>query len=157
MRLGTRARYGTRAMLDLAIHYEQGPVVMKDVAQRQEVSESYLENLMIPLRASRLVRTERGSRGGYTLGRSPSEITLGEIVRTLEGSLAPVFCLDDPKLCHRYSRCVTRVIWGRIHQAIAETLDGITLADLVKMHNEAVLEREALTGTNQQNTCEWHI
>lgn len=142
MRLGTRARYGTRAMLDLAIHYDEGPVVMKNVARRQEVSESYLENLMIPLRAAGLVRTERGSRGGYTLSRSPAQITLGEVIRALEGSLAPVFCVDDPNLCHRSTQCVTRKIWSRVHDAIAGTFDSITLADMAKMHYEAIADQD---------------
>lgn len=153
MKLGTRARYGTRAILDLAVHYDEGPVVMRDVSRRQEVSESYLENLMIPLRAAGLVRTERGSRGGYTLNRPPDRITLGEIIQTLEGSLAPVFCVDDPQLCHRSERCVTRTIWGKVHEAIAGAVDNITLADMVKMYREANTNQEA----SQANGGDWSI
>jgi len=138
MKLGTKAQYGTRAMLDLAVHYGEGPLVIGDVAHRQEVSEKYLENLMAQLRAGGLVRTARGSRGGYALSRSPSQITLGEVVRILDGSLALVPCLDDPELCHRVGRCVTRRIWSKLYERIADVLDNITLADMVQMHNEPV-------------------
>ena len=136
MKLCTRARYGTRAMLDLAEHYPDGFVTLKDVSNRQEISESYLENLMAPLRSMGLVRTERGNRGGYILGKAPSEITLGEIIHMLEGSLAPVPCVDDPTLCNRSSECIIRKIWYRLKKAMSDMVDELTLEEIVNMKKE---------------------
>ena len=138
MRLCTRARYGARAMLDLAEHYPQGFITLRDVSNRQEISERYLENLMAPLRTTGLVRTERGNRGGYILGKDPSEITLGEIIYMLEGSLAPVPCVDDPTLCHRASECLIRKIWCRLKKAMSDMVDELTLEDMIKMKKEQV-------------------
>ena len=136
MRLSTQARYGTRAMLDLAVNYQKGCTTIKDVSNRQDVSARYLENLMMPLRASGLVRTERGKSGGYILGKDPSEITLGEVVRMLDGTFTIVPCIKDPKLCHRAPNCVTRRIWGRLQEAITHILDGLTLEDMINMQEE---------------------
>lgn len=136
MRLCTRSRYGSRAMLDLAAHYGEGAVTIRDVSSRQEISERYLENLMAPLRDIGLVVTGRGKWGGYKLGCAPSDITVGEVVRALEGSLAFVPCTDNPALCHRASSCATRVVWLRLRQAMADVLDGITLADMVGIQAE---------------------
>lgn len=133
MRFCTRARYGARAMLDLAIHYQGGPVAISEVARRQEIPKDYLENVMVPLRVSGLVRAERGSHGGYVLARAPAEITLGEIVRVLEGSLAPAPCLDAPASCSRFSACVLQTVYAKAQKAMTEVLEAATLADLVTM------------------------
>jgi len=125
-------------MLDLALHHGRGPVSLREVCERQEVSESYLENLMTPLRTAGLVRTERGYGGGYFLGRDPSEITLGDVVRAVDGSLAPVPCVDDSELCHRSAHCVTRVIWERLKQTMEAVLDGVTLATMVRMQRQTL-------------------
>ena len=133
MKLSTRVRYGTRAMLDLALHRDDEPVSLREVCERQDVSESYLENLMSPLRAAGLVRTVRGYGGGYALARSPADITLGDVVRALDGSLAPVECVDKAGLCDRADGCVTRVIWTRVKRAMEGVLDDVTLSALVDM------------------------
>ena len=99
MRLSTKGGYGTRAMLDLAFNSSEGPVLLRDIAKRQEVSEKYLEHSISVLRKAGLVRSIRGARGGYVLAKLPSEIRLSEIMEVLEGSMAPVECVDDPQVC----------------------------------------------------------
>lgn len=132
MKLSTRGRYGTRMMVDLAFHYGTGPILLKDIAERQEVSKKYLEHLISPLLAAGLVRSVRGARGGYILGREPAKINLAEIIQVLEGSMAPVNCVDDPGLCHRVKFCVTYEIWGKIKGAVTEVLSSVTLQDMVE-------------------------
>ena len=136
MRLSTKGRYGLRALLDLALHRDEGSVLLKDIARRQEVSLPYLEHLIAPLIAAGLVKSTRGSRGGLLLLRSPSEIRLGEIIQVLEGSIAPVDCVNDPKLCHRSGLCVTRDIWIEMKVAMSQVLDSTTLQDLVERHRQ---------------------
>ncbi len=133
MRFSTRARYGLRAMVDLAQHYQQNePTPLAQVAERQGISEGYLEQLMTFLRKGGLVRSVRGSQGGYFLVRHPSKITAGEIVRCLEGPLSPTDCVskDEPEVCGRSEKCVTRVLWEKIKSAIDSVLDATTLEDL---------------------------
>ena len=139
MKLSTRGQYGTRAMLELALLYGQGPVLLKDVASRQDIPVSYLENLMGALRMAGLVATVRGMHGGYYLARPPSEINLSQVIAALEGSMAPVECVDDPKHCSRAESCVTRDIWGKVKQAIEGVLESITLEDLARRYREKQL------------------
>jgi len=136
MKLSTRGRYGLRAVLDLALHQGEGLVLLKDIARRQEVSLPYLEHLIAPLIAAGLVKSTRGSRGGLLLLRSPSEIRLSEIIQVLEGSIAPVECVNDPKVCHRSGLCVTRDIWIEMKMAMSQILDSTTLQDLVERQRQ---------------------
>ncbi len=131
MKLSTKGRYGMRALLDLALHQGEGLVLLKDIARRQEVSLPYLEHLIAPLIAAGLVKSTRGARGGVLLLRSPSQIKLSEIIQLLEGSIAPVDCVNDPKVCHRSGSCVTRDIWIEMKMAMSQVLDSTTLQDLV--------------------------
>ena len=135
MRLSTKGRYGARAMLDLALNSNQGPVLLRDIARRQEVSEKYLEHSITTLRKAGLVRSIRGARGGYVLAKSPSQIRLSEIMEVLEGSMAPVECVDDPQVCQRAQLCVTRDIWAEIKEAVDKILESITLQDMVERQN----------------------
>jgi Rrf2 family cysteine metabolism transcriptional repressor len=139
MKLSTRGQYGTRAMLELALLYGQGPVLLKDVASRQDIPVSYLENLMGALRMAGLVATVRGMHGGYYLAKPPSEINLSQVIAALEGSMAPVECVDDPEHCSRAESCVTRDIWGEVKQAIENVLESITLEDLARSYQEKQL------------------
>ncbi len=132
MKLSTRGQYGTRALLELALHQGQGPVLLRDIAQRQQISLQYLEHLISPLIAGGVVRSTRGARGGVSLARAPEEIRLSEVVRLLEGSSAPVECVDNPEACNRSELCVTRDIWGELKQAIDGVLESTTLKDLVE-------------------------
>ncbi len=132
MKLSTRGQYGTRALLELALHQGEGPVLLRDIAQRQQISLQYLEHLISPLIAGGVVRSTRGARGGVSLARAPEEIRLSEVVRLLEGSVAPVECVDNPETCNRSELCVTRDIWGELKQAIDGVLESTTLKDLVE-------------------------
>jgi Rrf2 family protein len=132
MKVSTRGRYGLRALLDLALHQGEGLVLLKDIARREEVSLPYLEHLIAPLIAAGLVKSTRGARGGVLLLKPPSEIKLGEVVQLLEGSIAPVDCVNNPALCHRSTFCVTRDIWVEMREAMSQVLDSTTLQDLVE-------------------------
>lgn len=133
MKLSTKGRYGLKAMLDLAVHSCEGQVSLKSIAERQEISENYLEQIFAVLKKAGLVKSIRGSQGGYILSQSADKITVGSVLRALEGSLAPVDCVleDDPSECKRAELCVTRIIWEKIRDSINEVVDSITLKDLV--------------------------
>ena len=136
MRLSTRARYGTRALLELALHWGEGPISLKDIAESQEVSEAYLQRLFRPLVAANLVTSTRGPKGGVLLLKPPGEVSLSEIIRLLEGPLGPVDCIANPDLCPRSDLCVTRDIWREMKLAINGVLHSTTLKDLVERHRE---------------------
>ncbi len=132
MKLSTRGQYGTRALLDLALHGGNGPVPLKDIASRQDISLHYLEHLIGPLVTAGIVGSTRGAKGGIQLKKQPQEIKLSQVVPLLEGSLAPVECLNNPESCPRYELCVTREVWARMKQALDEVLESTTLQDLVE-------------------------
>ena len=131
MKISTKGRYATRAMLDLALHMNEGPVQVKEISGRIGVSERYLEQLLGPLRIAGLVKATRGARGGFMLSRAPSDIKLSEIIRAMEGSMAPVECVDSAETCSRSDKCVTREIWAQIKDAIDGILSSMTLEDMV--------------------------
>ena len=126
MKLSTRARYGMRMMLTLAVNYGRGSMYLKDIAEAEEISEKYLSLLVIPLRQAGLIRSIRGAHGGYALAKDPSQINLGEIVDVLEGR-GLVDCLTDPSACPRFAKCTSRGIWAFLDKKISETLCSITL------------------------------
>ena len=132
MKLSTRGQYGTRALLDLALHHREKPVLLKDIAQRQQISLRYLEHLVTPLIAAGIVLSTRGPRGGVSLARTPIEIKLSEVIPLLEGSIAPVECVNNPALCTRSELCVTRDVWTELKEAISGVLESTTLQDLVE-------------------------
>jgi Rrf2 family protein len=132
MKISTRGRYATRALLDLALQSSEGTVLLKDIARRQEISLSYLEHIITPLIAGGIIRSTRGARGGVSLLKHPQEIRLSEVIQLLEGSTAPVECVNHPKTCPRSHLCVTRDIWGEIKEAIDGILEITTLQDLVE-------------------------
>lgn len=132
MKLSTRGRYATRALLDLALHHDEEPVLLKDIAHRQEISLPYLEHLITPLIAVGIVRSTRGAKGGISLARSPEEIRLDEIIQLLEGTIVPVECVTNPEVCSRAESCVTRDVWSELKRAINGVLGSITLQDLVE-------------------------
>jgi Rrf2 family protein len=136
MKLSTRARYGTRALLDLALHLGEGAVLLKDIARRQEISLPYLEHVISPLVGAGIVKSTRGARGGVLLLKPPSEIKLSEVLELLEGSIAPVDCINNPKICTRSESCVTRDIWMQIKDAMTQVLDSTTLQHLVERQRQ---------------------
>ena len=136
MKLSTKGRYGTRALLDVAIHQGDSPVQLKDIAERQQISLSYLEHLIAPLVAAGIIKSSRGARGGVSLGKSPEDISLIDVVLALEGSVAPVECVDDPAKCPRADSCVTRDLWIETKKAMESVLESTTLADLVRRQRD---------------------
>lgn len=140
MSFSTRGRYGTRAMLDLALHYGEGPVPLSSVAKRQEISQKYLDQLVMSLKTIGLVRSIRGARGGYVLARSPAQIKLSEVIGALEGPILSVDCLDDPSACNRVSFCAVREVWEQARQAINNVLESTTLQDLADRQRRKSLE-----------------
>ena len=132
MKLSTRGRYGTRALLELALHQGEGPVPLKDIAQRQQISLQYLEHLITPLIAAGIVLSTRGPRGGVSLAKPPEAVRLSEIIQLLEGSIAPVECINSPGVCSRSGSCATRDIWSEMKEAIDSVLESTTLQDLVE-------------------------
>ena len=137
VKISTRGRYALRMMLDIALHQEETAVSLKSVAQRQEISVKYLEQIVTPLVRGGHLRASRGAQGGYQLCRPPEEYTVGDILRTIEGSHAPVACLsEDAAPCLRAEQCATVEVYRRIDQAIDQVVDHITLGDLVKLQYE---------------------
>ncbi len=136
MKLSTRTRYGTRALLELAMHGDGTPMSAGDIAARQEVSEKYLESVLAALRQAGLVQSVRGAGGGYLLARQADDITLRDAYEALEGTDGLVECTDNAGLCTRSDGCVTREVWATIHQNLLDQLDAITLAELAKKARE---------------------
>jgi Rrf2 family protein len=118
MKISTKIRYGTRAMLELASHYGEGPIELKEIANRENISLKYLEQVIVPLRTAGLVKSVRGSKGGYSLAKPPSEICLNDLIEILEGPLNLIECLNDAKVCQKIPYCVTRDIWKEVSEAI---------------------------------------
>ena len=132
MKLSTRSRYGTRLLLDMAQHYDQGPIQLGEIAKRQDISVKYLEQIIIPLKKAHYVLSVRGPKGGHFLARPPEEITLGEIVALLEEGPSLVECSEHAEVCERSGSCPTRLIWKEVAQAMFDKLGAITLADLAE-------------------------
>lgn len=136
MKISTKGRYALRLMLDLALEEDQ-IVKLKDVAQRQEISVKYLEQIISVLQKAGYVKSMRGPGGGYTLSKRPEDYTVGMILRLIEGSLAPVTCLEDEvNTCERSGSCVTLRLWQMLYDAINGVVDKVTLADMVEWEKE---------------------
>ncbi|MDR1873534.1 MAG: Rrf2 family transcriptional regulator [Synergistaceae bacterium] len=137
MKISTKGRYALRMLLDLAEHGNEGYVSLKDVAQRQGISKNYLEQIITLLKNTEMLKTTRGSQGGYKLAKPPRHYTVGDVLRLTEGNLAPVACLvDEINQCERSSFCITLDIWRGLERVINDYLDGITLQDILDRHRE---------------------
>lgn len=136
MKISTKGRYALRLMLDLALNSNGTAVPLKEAAERQGISDKYLEQIVTQLSRAGLVRSVRGAGGGYLLTRNPSEYSVGEILRVLEGNLAPVSCAEGIGCCDRADRCVTVEVWREIQAAVSQVVDNMTLADLVRRYHE---------------------
>ena len=137
MKVSTKSRYGVAAMVDIAQHHGAGPVALRSVAERQQVSEHYLEQLMSSLRKAGIVHSVRGAQGGYVLARDPASISVGDIVRAMEGPIAPVECLladrgENNPYCEKAGECIRRDIWRKMGDSINVTLDSISLVSLCR-------------------------
>jgi Rrf2 family protein len=136
MKISAKIRYGARAMLELASHFGEGPIELKEIAKKEDISIKYLEQVINPLRANGLVKAIRGSKGGYSLAKPPSEICLYEVIEILEGPLSLIECLSDSKACQKVSSCVTREIWKEVSDAISKVFYSVTLEDMVNRKRE---------------------
>jgi len=121
-------------MFDLAQNYGSGPISLKTVAERQNLSDHYLEQLFAMLKKAGLINSMRGAQGGYVLAREPSEINVGDVIRALEGPIAPVYCVseENPGVCDEADYCITRTVWARVRDGLADLLDSISLADMCR-------------------------
>ena len=131
MKLSTRGRYGIHAMYDLACNFNSGPQAIKTIAERQSIPEAYLEQLFAALKRDKLVNSIRGAQGGYTLSRPPEEITVGDVLRTLEGGLNLVDCLLEEDTCGKSCACPSRIVWMKLRDGLNAIVDGITLQDMI--------------------------
>jgi Rrf2 family cysteine metabolism transcriptional repressor len=137
MKVSAKELYGLRAMSEFADHFGQGPLSLARVAERQGISQAYLEQIAIDLRRAGLLHSKRGAHGGYYLARAPEATTIGDVIRALEGSILPIECVADQKClpCSMEEGCTARGIWEQVRDRLVETLDRITLADLTHQEN----------------------
>ncbi|BFR47403.1 Rrf2 family transcriptional regulator [Nitratidesulfovibrio sp. HK-II] len=147
MRLLTNSRYGTRMMLDIAQHSRLGPVLMRDVARRLDVSQKYLEKISRSLKEAGLLVSQRGPNGGHRLGRSPDDISVGDVVRVLEGGAEMVGCGRDEEHCTHAPGCLTRMVWKEGSRAMFARLDAITFGELLRYVDQGVKFGDWCTGT----------
>lgn len=141
MRLSTRCRYGIHAMFDLAQNVGEGPQTIRSIAERQLVPEQYLEQIIGVLRREGYVKSLRGAQGGYMLAKDPSDISIGELIRLLEGPVLMADCMGDADACIRSSQCPSRLVWERLTDCINGVVDAISLQDMLKDH-EMLLDGE---------------
>jgi Rrf2 family cysteine metabolism transcriptional repressor len=153
MKLSTKGKYGVRAVYEIARHEGKGPISIKEISERQGISFSYLEQILHKLGKAGLIESVRGPAGGYLLARKPAELTIGDIVRTLEGPIALTHCLEPGEEgdCYQAEDCVARMVWTRVGAKIEEALDSISFQDLLQQEQqrETVLKpkkRLVLTG-----------
>lgn len=142
IKFSTRGEYGIRMVVEIARHYGRGPVALSEVARSEDLPLPYLEQLVGRLRKADVLASRQGAHGGYELTRSPQDITIGEVLRALEGPIAPMMCASEvPEAsveCERQSSCTVTTVWARVRDAVAEALDGITLAELVTQKTNSV-------------------
>jgi len=136
MKLNTKMRYGTRALVALARHYQEGSVSLAEIARAEGLSEKYLESLFAALRSAGLVRSQRGARGGYVLARPPEEVRLREVFDVLEGPEPYAPCTGDPGACPRRDHCATQHVWAKMYDASMQVLESTTLAELAARDTE---------------------
>lgn len=141
MKISTKGRYALRLMLDLAMNGNNKFVALKDIAQRQNISKKYLEQIVPLLNKSGALSTNRGYQGGYKLAKAPKDYTVGDILRITEGSLAPISCLDsETNFCERSNTCITLPIWKGLYKAVTDYLDSVTLQDIIDQNTELQID-----------------
>ena len=144
MKISTKGRYALRLMLDLAMNGKESYVPIRSVSERQEISEKYLEQIITSLSRAKLVQSARGAQGGYRLVREPRDYTCGEILRAVEGSLAPVACLEPGhSVCARAKKCITLNLYKEIQDAVDQVVDRTTLEDLIRQQETLDAEENA--------------
>lgn len=145
MKISTKGKYGLEALLDLTLHSDGTHLNIKSIAERQGISEKYLEQIFGTLKKQGVIRSQRGAQGGYYLADSPDKITVRQILTALEGPLSPVSCVSDSRHagCERYDFCVTRRFWLGMAEELNRVTDRVTLADLAKCHEELIRENNS--------------
>ncbi len=142
LKVSSRGRYGVKVVFELALHHGDGPIAVQTLAQRQGVSTAYLEQLMPALKRAGLVASVRGPQGGYVLPKPPGAVTVGDVVRALEGPIAVATCTtEDPHECPEVDRCIGPDVWSRVQQVLVEVMDGMTFEELVQQQQAAVRAR----------------
>ena len=140
MKITTKGRYGMRAIVDLAMYADEGPVPLGKISERQEISEGYLEQIFAKLKKAGLIDSVRGVSGGYVLARDPADISVGDILRALEGDLSPLECpaLAADAACSNEQNCVTKFVWKKINDSLEDTVNHISLEELRRQGMEAL-------------------
>lgn len=141
MILSTKGRYGLKAIFELSLNYGSGPVSLKKISEKYDISESYLEQLFAKLKKKGYIETVRGPQGGYMLAKDPEEITVGMVLRTLEGEITTSDCISK-EICSRESVCATRIIFEKIEKSISDVIDTITLADMFQEHKKIMEDKD---------------
>lgn len=136
MKLSTKGKYGVRALFEIARNYGRGPLTIKEIADRQKISLSYLEQILHRLGKAGIIESVRGPHGGYELARKPADLTIGDVVRVLEGPIALSHCLEpgEGESCYQADDCVARMVWSRVGEKIEEALDSITFEQLLRQY-----------------------
>ena len=142
MKLSTRGRYGIHAMYELAANYGGSPVSIKALAEKQNIPEAYLEQLIAVLRKDELVVSIRGAQGGYRLARTPEEITVGDVLRSLEGGLRLIDCLEEEETCGKSCACPSRIVWKKLSDGLNAIVDSITLKDMIEEYTRGKAQGE---------------
>ncbi len=156
MKLSTKTRYGTRMILDMAEHYGNGAIQLGEIANRQNISLKYLEQIIRPLKKAEYIKSFRGAKGGHMLSKAPEEITVGEIVAILEGGDTLVRCDRDPEDCDRVDSCLTRYLWMEAASAMFQRLSAITFADLLNLKEDVCQNKfiDYLTAVKKSNSID---
>lgn len=137
MKISTKGRYALRMIVELAMHSEESFVSLKDIAESQNISKKYLEQIVPMLNSSGILRTNRGNKGGYMLAKRADELTIGDILRATEGTLAPVACLEfEPNTCTRAAECSTLFVWEGLYKTVSDYLDSITVQDIIDQKSD---------------------
>ena len=145
MKLSTRGRSGIHAMYALAMNAQNGPQSIKAIAEREGMPEAYLEQLIAVLKREKLVTSTRGAQGGYMLARSPAEITVGDVLRALEGGLNLVECVDEDHVCGKSCACPSRIVWVKVRDGLNAIVDGITLQDMIDDYQRLSAQEDKTT------------
>ncbi|CEI73630.1 MULTISPECIES: RrF2 family transcriptional regulator [Romboutsia] len=140
MKLSTKGRYGLKAMFELSLNEENGPVPLKYIAKKQNISEQYLEQIFSSLKKSGLVKSVRGAQGGYLLAKKPEEIKVGDILVVLEGPISISDCVIDEDICENSNICVTKVVWEKLKKGIEDVINAINLQDMIDDYNKNKLD-----------------
>jgi Rrf2 family protein len=144
MKVSMKGDYGVRALVELAHRYGEGPVQSAVIAHRQSIPEPYLDQLLTSLRRAGFIRSVRGPQGGHALIRDPHDLKLSEVIAALEGSLAPIACLDDPEGCRTTTSCCLKPVWQEIEAATIRVLESVTIADIAERERAGNVARYAI-------------